>query len=307
MSFPEFYDPAKVGEIYVPNTAAAVQAGRAAGFHPAAKAQVRTILVLVDIQIDFVHDNGALSVPGAVADTRRIIEWIYTNTNRLTTIAASLDSHVPIQIFFPTWWVDENDEPPAPFTVIRSEDVQAGKWRPLYQEDWSGQYVEQLERDAKKELMIWPYHCLIGSTGHALVPTLYEAIAYHSAARQAQPQFITKGSIPQTEYYSLLEPEVKVPNHPMGGLNTEFLSTVANYDRIYFAGQAKSHCVLETINSIIRYFDDQPKVLRKLRVLTDAMSSVAHPVINFEQMANQAFKQFEARGIQPVTTDMPLR
>ena len=133
MAFPEFYNPDKVGQIYVPDTAAAVRAGRAAGLNAAAKAQVKTILVLVDVQIDFVHETGSLTVPGAVDDTRRTIEWIFNNISRITTIAASLDSHVPIQIFFPTWWVDEQDEHPAPYTVIRSSDVKAGKWRPLYE------------------------------------------------------------------------------------------------------------------------------------------------------------------------------
>ncbi len=307
MAFPEFYDPSKVGQIYVPATAAAVDAGRAAGLAPAAKAQVRTILVLVDVQIDFVHEQGALTVPGAVADTQRTIEWIFNNVSRLTTIAASLDSHVPIQIFFPLWWADENDQHPAPYTVVSSADVQAGKWHPLYEPEWSVQYVEALEKGAKKALMIWPYHCLIGSVGHGLMPALYEAVAYHSAARQAQPMFLSKGSIPETEHYSILEPEVKVPNHPEGSLNTDFLNMLAGYDRIYVAGQAKSHCVLETVNSMVRFFDDQPKTLRKIRILHDAMSSVAHPTIDFEALAAKAFRDFESRGLQMVDTSMPVR
>jgi len=307
MAYPEFYKPENVGQIYVPDTAAAVLAGRAANLNPASKAQVKTILVLVDVQVDFVHETGALVVPGAVEDTRRTIEWIFNNVNRITTIAASLDSHVPIQIFFPTWWADENNEHPAPYTVIRSEEVQAGKWRPLYDEDWSMEYVELLEKGSRKELMIWPYHCLEGTPGHSLMPALYEAIAYHSAARRTQPIFLSKGSIPQTEYYSMLEPEVKVPEHPLGTLNTDFLNTVASYDKIYVAGQAKSHCVLETVSSMMRYFDDQPKVINKMRVLKDCMSSVRHPTIDFDTMANKALKAFEQRGLQIADSSMPLR
>jgi len=307
MAYPEFYKPENVGQIYVPDTAAAVLAGRAANLNPASKAQVKTILVLVDVQVDFVHETGALVVPGAVEDTRRTIEWIFNNVNRITTIAASLDSHVPIQIYFPTWWADENNAHPAPYTVIRSEDVQAGKWRPLYDEEWSMEYVELLEKGSRKELMIWPYHCLEGTPGHSLMPALYEAIAYHSAARQTQPIFLSKGSIPQTEYYSMLEPEVKVPEHPLGTLNTDFLNTVASYDKIYVAGQAKSHCVLETVSSMMRYFDDQPKVINKMRVLKDCMSSVRHPTIDFDTMANKAFKAFEQRGLQIADSSMPLR
>jgi len=98
---------------------------------------------------------------------------------------------------------------------------------------------------------------------------LYEAIAYHSAARQTQPLFLSKGSIPQSEYYSMLEPEVKVPTHPLGGLNTAFLDMLGKYDLVYVAGQAKSHCVLSTMRSILHYFTAQPQVIAKLRFLMD--------------------------------------
>lgn len=112
MDFPAFYDPAKVGTLYVPDIDDVVRAGRATNLTPASQAQVKTILLLVDPQVDFVHSDGKLSVPGAVDDTRRTIEWIFRNLSRVTTIAASLDSHIPIQIFFPSWWCDENGDHP---------------------------------------------------------------------------------------------------------------------------------------------------------------------------------------------------
>ncbi len=304
MDLPKFYRPERVGDLYVPDTASAVAAGRAANVNPAdrARTRTRTILLLVDVQVDFVHTDGSLSVPGAVDDTRRTIEWIYRNLTHLTTIAASLDSHVPIQIFFPTWWSDPDGKHPEPYTVIRSEDLRAGRWRSLYQPEWSAGYCARLEADAKKELMIWPYHTLIGTLGHALTPALYEAIAYHAAARQAQPIFVQKGSIPETEHYSVLEAEVKVPGQPLSDLNTEFLKTLIDYDRIYIAGQAKSHCVLETVTSIMRYFDGQPGIIGKFRILQDCMSSVAHPTIDFEALADQAFEGFAAKGLKLVTS-----
>lgn len=291
MTFPTFYNPERVGQLYVPDASGAIAAGRASSVQPQPTA-LRTLLLLVDMQVDFVHTDGALSVPGAVDDTRHVIEWIFRNLSQVTTIAASLDSHLPISIFFPTWWVDADGNHPAPYTVIRSADVRAGRWQPLYEPDWSRAYCGKLEVRAKKELMIWPYHTLIGTPGHALTPTLYEAIAYHAAARQTQPVFLQKGSIPQTEYYSIMEPEVKIPEDPLGNINVSFLSMLAEYDRVYIAGEAKSHCVLETVNSIMRFFADQSDVLSKLRVLEDCMSSVAHPTIDFEALANQAFARY---------------
>ena len=300
MAIPSYYQPEKVGNLYIPNTAAATEAGRQAQLQLALTDEQSTVLMLVDMQVDFIHEDGALSVPGAVVDSRRTIEWIYRNAPSLTTIAASLDSHVPIQIFFPTWWQDNNEKHPEPFTVITHEAVLAGEWQPIHEPEWSVSYVQQLETRAKKELMIWPYHTLIGTPGHTLTPALYEALAYHSAARHTQPVFLSKGSIPKTEHYSMLEPEVKVPDEQHGGLNTDFLNMLATYDLIYVAGQAKSHCVLETVSSMMRYFANKPDLIAKLRILGDCMSSVAHPEIDFDALADKAFDDFVAQGMRIV-------
>jgi nicotinamidase/pyrazinamidase len=306
MNFPAFYDPMRVGTLYAPKTSEAVEAGRRAGLSPATEDRLRVILVLVDAQVDFIHADGALCVPGAIDDTSRTIEWLFRNLGQVTSIAASLDSHLPIQIFSPAWWADAAGRHPAPFTPIPSVDVRQGQWQPLYEPEWSLDYVVQLEDHAKKELMIWPYHTLIGTPGHNITPALYEAIAYHTAARQSQPTFLSKGSIPKTEHYSMIEPEVKVPQHPLGELNTPFLHMLAAHDLIYIAGQAKSHCVLETVNSMMRYFSDRPDVIDKLRVLIDCTSSVAHPDIDFDAIADAALARHAVNGLTLVRSTDPI-
>lgn len=302
MSFPSFYDPQNVGQLYIPQSGTAVRAGKQANIAPAAQDSERIALMLVDAQVDFVHEDGALSVPGAVEDTRRTIEWMYRNTGRITKIIASLDSHVPIQIFSPSWWVNAQGEHPAPYTPISSDDVRQGAWQPLYDVDWSKQYVQRLEDQAKKQLMIWPYHTLIGTPGHNITPALYEAIAYHSSARQTQPHFVTKGTIPHTEHYSLFEPEVK-GEETADSLNTALLEELAGFDRIYVAGQAKSHCVLESLTSMVRYFGNRQEVIEKVHLLNDATSSVVSPGVDFEAMAQETLADYAEKGLHITTTD----
>ena len=302
MNFPTFYDPNKVGTLYVPQTQMAVTEGLASDVTPASEDEARVLLLLVDMQVDFIHVDGALSVPGAIEDTKRTIEWIYRYADKISTIAASLDSHLPVQIFYGTWWVDGDGNNPAPYTEITAEDVDTQRWRPRFDAAWSREYVHKLQNQAKKNLMIWPYHTMIGTPGHNITPALYEALAFHSAARQTEPHFLSKGSIPQTEHYSMLEPEVKVPDQPQGNLNTSFLDMIAEYDEVYVAGQAKSHCVLETVQSMMTYFSDSKEIISKMRILSDAMSSVAHPQIDFESIANTAFDEFEQQGLTIVDT-----
>jgi len=306
MTLPDFYNPADIGKSFMPDLNSAVDTGRELNLEPAHTDSHRVALLLVDMQVDFVHPNGALYVPGAVEDSKRIVEWIYHHVGDITQIYASLDSHYPIQIFSPTWWRDKDGKHPYPYTVINSEDVKNRTWQAIYEPEWSAQYVAELENQHKKQLMIWPYHCLIGTLGHDLTPSLYEAISYHAAARQAQPQFITKGEIAKTEHYSMLEPEVKVPDHPQGKLNTRFLIDLQYFDLIYIAGEAKSHCVLETVNSIMTFFNGKSEFIKKIRILSDGMSSVTHPEIDFDAIADEAFDQHKNNGLTFVTTQDAL-
>ncbi len=304
MTLPALYEPANVAQLYEVDLQRAYQAGLADFQRPSSKDARRILAWLIDMQIDFVFPApvGRLPVPNAPEDARRTVEWLYRNTHKITHIAASLDTHTPFQIFYSSWWKTASGEHPAPFTVISAEDVHQGVWIPVTEPDWSVYYVEQLESVGKKQLMIWPFHCMEGTTGRALVPALSEAIMYHSGARMAQPTFLTKGTIAQTEYYSVLEPEVKYPNAPDGGLNTKFQEMLAQFDVIYVAGEARSHCVLETMNSVLRNFAGKPEVIKKLRFLDDCTSSIA----GFEEQTEARIRQFVEQGVQLVRSTEPM-
>ena len=304
MVLPSMYDPQKVYSLYEPELQRAYETGLAHFRRPASGDSLRVLVWLVDVQIDFVFPApiGRLPVPGALDDTRRTIEWLYRNTHQITHIAASLDTHTPLQIFYPSWWRDPAGKHPPPYTVISAEDVRTGRWVPLLEAEWSTGYVERLEAGGRKQLMIWPFHCMEGTTGRALHPALSEAIMYHSGARSVDPVYLPKGTIPYTEYYSVVEPEVKYPDHPDGGLNTRFLEFVATFDLIYVAGQARSHCVLETINSVVTHYADQPEIIAKFRFLDDCTS----PIPGFEEQTEARLNDFEAQGIRFVNTGEPL-
>lgn len=303
---PSVYEPRKVGTLFAPDVASATAEGARLGLPPATRDARKVALVLIDAQIDFIHDGGALRVPGAVDDTRRTIEFLYENVSQISTIVASLDSHLAFQIFYPTWWVDERGHNPPPFTLIGPDELSRGTYRPLFDPAWSIDYVAELAKTAKKALCLWPYHTMIGGVGQALDPSLFEAVSFHAAARRAQPVFLSKGSIPQTEHYSVLEPEVKFPRHPQGGLNATLLDALGRHDLVYVAGQAKSHCVLESLRSMVAYFEREPAILGKLRLLGDCTSSVVHPDVDFDAIAEAEIDRFRARGVKVVRSTDPI-
>jgi nicotinamidase-related amidase len=298
MNLPRFYDPNKVGTLYKPDLWSVAVEAEQAKLPPAQHDTAAYALLLVDFQIDFCHPDGSLAVPGAVDDLRRTIELLYREASKLKTLVISLDSHLSYQIFYPTWWVDERGHHPAPHTVIDSEALRKGKYRPLREIAWSLKYVEELEQKAKKALYIWPFHTMIGSVGQALDPALFEAIHFHAVGRKSQPVFLQKGMIPTTEHYSPFEPEVKVPTHPHGSLNTTLLKLLETHERIYVAGEAKSHCVLEACSSMVRHFSSQPDIIGRIHFLRDCTSSVVAPGIDFDAMAERELAEFARKGMQ---------
>jgi nicotinamidase/pyrazinamidase len=296
----KFQPRGAVGTLYEPDLQGAYDAGAADFVKPASQDSPRVLAWFIDMQVDFVFPApiGRLPVPNAVADTERTVDWLIRNVHQITQIAASLDTHTPFQIFYPTWWRDRAGHQPAPYTTITADDVRRGDWRPVIEPIWSMKYLEELETVGKKQLMVWPFHCMEGTSGRALVPALSEAIMYHSGARMAQPNYLTKGTIAHTEFYSVVEPEVKYAKHPEGGLNTRFLDMLAQFDLIYVAGQARSHCVLETMASVMRHFAGNKEVIRKLRFLDDCTSSIP----GFEATTEAAIQDFVKRGLTLVNS-----
>ena len=283
------------------------EAGRKAGFIAAHEDREKIALVLVDYQHDFVDPTGTLYVPGSQDDVARLLTWFYTNAHRISSVYASLDTHLPFQIFYSSWWKDpKTGEHPQPFTVITVDDVTGMRWVPLFQPDWSIKYVHLLQQQAKKDLMIWPYHTMEGSLGHMLVAPISEAIAWHSAARQTQPTYVVKGRTIRTEYYGIFGAEVPDPDDPSSGLNETLLDAVMKHDKVYIAGEAKSHCVLETERQLVGRFGNQADLLKRLYFLRDCTSSVKHPNIDFDALAETELATMERQGVQMVLSTDPI-
>ena len=235
---------------------------------PIDSATPKILFLGIDIQLDFM-DSGALGVPGAKQDIIRLANFLYNNSHLLSKMIVSLDTHEPKQIFHPCWWVDKNDQHPNPFTIIKSTDLTEGKWKALVDPALSKNYVRHLEK-ANKNLCIWPYHCIQGTTGHALDCQFSNLINFISLAQNIPLTKIQKGQYPHSEMYGIIKPEYSLHDHT----NLDLLQEIATYDKIVIAGEAKSHCVLESIRQICEYYFDKPEITRKLYILTDCMSDI---------------------------------
>jgi nicotinamidase/pyrazinamidase len=255
--------------------------------------------LIIDPQEDFCNPKGSLFVPGADADMRRLAALVRRLGNKIEALHVTLDSHHTVDIAHPIWWQDDAGNHPTPFTIITSEDINAGRWRaanPAARER-SAQYVQHLATNGRYPLCIWPYHCLIGSAGHAVVPELEAALQEWESTVLAPVDFVTKGSNIWTEHYSALRADVPDPTDPTTLPNEKLLQALREADLVFVGGEAGSHCVANTVRDIVQAFGDSA-LLQKLVLLTDATS----PVTGFESLQEAYLADMKAIGLQTATT-----
>lgn len=239
---------------------------------PAAADVKKTLLLIIDPQNDFMEGIGSLAVPGSKGDIERLTKFIYQKMDTITQIMCSTDTHSLAQIFHPCWWIDKDGNNPPPTTIITSADVENGTWTPVFSPVNSIKYLKGLEEGNKKKLMIWPYHCLEQTNGAKIESQLANMIYFHSSARKTKSVFIRKGDRPLTEMYGIIKAEFDPGNGAF--LNIAVLNAIDRFDEILIAGEAKSHCLLESVKQILEHYEDRLEITKKITVLEDGTSSI---------------------------------
>ncbi|GAB4037762.1 cysteine hydrolase family protein [Spirosoma gilvum] len=252
---------------------------------------MKNAFLIIDAQFDFCHPDGALFVPGAEQDVDRMASLIRQHGNQIDHIVVTLDTHHILDIAHPGFWQDANGTHPTPFTRITGDDVGAGRWLPRFSVDKAKQYVHDLEADGQFDHFIWPEHCLIGSRGAALHDTLLDALKDWSHQRNRNYVAIQKGLYPLSEHFGIFRAQVPDSSVPETQLNEQLIADLARFDTIYLMGEAKSHCVA---NSLKQLLDFAPELVRKLVVITDCMSDVT----GLGNLADPIYAEAKARSVR---------
>lgn len=330
LPIPSFFDSSRVGEIWKVDYATRADSARdwahQHALNPASASSGKISLLIVDAQNTFCIPNfelfvGGRSGRGAVEDNIRLCEFIYKNLGNITHIIATMDTHTAQQIFHPIFFVDKDGNHPAPYTDIHVDELRNNQWMfnaalaprfniaPQYGQQMMIHYAEELQKKGKYALTIWPYHAMLGGIGHALVPAVEEAIFFHSIARTDQPDFEIKGDKAFTENYSVIGPEVLTGpmGETLGARNMKFIQHLQEVDKLYIAGQAKSHCVAWTVSDLLDDIQNtDPELAKKVYLLEDCSSPVVVPgVVDHTEAANEAFIRFANAGMKIVkSTDL---
>lgn len=256
-------------------------------------------LFIIDPQNDFIdHPNksGSLAVPGAYEDMVRLVNVL--NTGKFDQIIVSLDTHSTRDIAHKEWWVNANGEQPAPFTLITYEDLLSGKWKPAKNSDLEATefYLKELKAKNKKTLVIWPDHCVAGTWGNEVMPELQDALNNWEARTGLKVEYIRKGENPYTEHYSAIKAEVVLDDY--SDVNDNLLSKIALSRQVYIAGEAKSHCVADTVIDIIEELKNMDSVC-EISILEDCMS----PVGGFESQSEKFVQWCKESGVNIIDSN----
>lgn len=252
-------------------------------------------LIIIDGQEDFCNpDWGTLYVRGAEVAMRNVANFIKRCGEKLFDISLTLDSHHQCHIAHAMMWRDRNGNPPAPFTIIGSVDMDNGTWTPkvpgLFKK--YRDYLISLEKNGRYPLCIWPPHCLIGTPGHNLIPEIRDAVFEWERKFTAMANKITKGSSPFTEHYGAIFADVPDPSDPSTQVNSNFLNTVNDSDQIIATGIAGSHCLANTIRDMVSVLGND--FAKKMVFFEDCTA----PVTGFENLQESMIKDMTALGMQ---------
>jgi len=261
-------------------------------------------LLIIDPQNDFCDpDKGTLYVKGAEHDMDRVSDMIRQKKKKFDDVHITLDSHHLLDCGNPLYWKDTSGNHPDPFTIISVADVESHKWTTSAPGFYKRalQYVKDLEVSNRYPLCVWPPHCLIGSPGHAIWPNLFDALCEWETDCLGVVDKVTKGSNPHTEHYSAIKAEVPDDDDVFSQINTKLIEALLEADSLVICGEAGSHCVANTVRDIATAFKNDD-LLKKITLLTDAMSPVEHPQELFKQWQDDFINEMTSRGMQTSTT-----
>lgn len=240
--------------------------------------QGKKILLIIDPQNDF--HTGTLAVPHAIEDAEKIVQLI--DSDIFNEIHVSLDTHTHKHIGHPGFYSNGYTQ----LNTYTGEQIAADSTLP---EGYLKNYNTAHENETTGRggpYMMWPEHCIENTDGHKIFDSIDNALKV-AKGREKNVKYHIKGQNELTEMYSIFSATVD-PQTCCGmkdrysGVNTKTYDIAVGLDSyeiacecvnlntqrneglinnllgsdgqntVYVCGQAKSHCVADSINDLLK-------------------------------------------------------
>lgn len=249
---------------------------------------VKILLFIIDPQVDFCDPNGSLYVPGAENKMEFVAQYINQHSDEISAILVSQDSHNRYHVGHAAYWINKKGEHPAPFTQFSDTSV----WKPAKaNKKVAATYLAALKAQ-KRVNTIWPNHCIVGTPGWEVYPTLEKALNKWNNSPSGKKangwKRYKKGSFPDAEMFSVLSTfDGKLVDKSTIPLDLE------KYDKIIIAGVAEDICVAETTRDLLKI----PSLKDKLIFMTKGMAAL-NPKAEALKVYDQACATFGATRLK---------
>ena len=256
----------------------------------------RMALLIVDMQRDFIDPKkGALPVKGAVKDTKRVIEFIYSNLEHISRIYTTMDTHYYNSIFHPYMWKKENGEEVEPFTEITLEKIYEHKIIPMYKKEQI-EYVKKLKESKSKNLVIWPYHCIHGTDGWLIEKQLNNMLLFYERIRETNIHKVIKGTERFSEMYGAVRPEIVTQETRF--FDMAWVYDLKNYKKIYICGEAKDFGLYNTLQQICDVYSSNKNITKRINVMINCSSCISNNITEVNKNYQKLQKDYEINIIE---------
>ena len=272
----------------------------------------KEVLLIIDPQVDFC-EGGELAVKGGQVALDNVASFIDRYGSRLDDIIVTLDCHNPLHIAHPIWYADEHGNSPDPFKSLVEDngEILCGtldangfhaegkvRCRRLGFTSWTLNYLRTLKATNRYPHMLWPPHCLIGSPGGCMVPSVFKAVRKWEESEFGVAAKISKGSNVKTEHFGALRAEVPDPDDDSTQVNSYFLQLLSDPDTtVYGCGLARGHCLANTSIDTANEFDGDT-FCQRFVLLEDGTADVE----TLEFLGDKFVSDFTARGMRTAKT-----
>ena len=141
------------------------------------------------------------------------------------------------------------------------------------------------------KLTIWPQHCIISTTGHAVTPEIDKALQKWAKHKRTSVEYVRKGENLRTEMYSALSADVEDPEDITTAFNDKLMSKLRISDQVIICGQARSHVVKFTLLDILNNWTGDTS---RLCLLEDGCSSAR----GFEKQGQDFLDDMVIKGVK---------
>ncbi len=303
----------------------------------------KNVLLIIDPQNDFTdlpyEENGvvcagSLAVDGAISDYKKLVKLLKSvDDNFFSEIHVSLDTHTKEHIGHPGFWKKTNDGSNVTeiFKQIKCDNdeiyIEVGdNNEKIYiepqKDDLKAYAIQYIKSFYNKDIpnphgqvpMIWAEHCIEGTVGHKVNPTLKceldnkknkDKVTYHikgqnnlaemysifSAEYPAESfdgyNYLLQNSLVYTgdhaenekdEEHATTYEEVTTKRNLKTERNDELLEqllgTKDNQNTVYICGEARTHCVKSSAIDMLEYAAEKQLDQSKIIFISDVSSPI---------------------------------